>query len=159
MEPTLSSETSAFILRTPGKFPKEHRLHSEHGESLKTTKMVHVSSGEIKRWYRESVEFFQHINAEKKPDVMCSTCRVALCKTACFGEYKTRTHTQNYWTGRQKFNMIPDLILFLKILSWNIICFEVKGDLNVAILLCLFLTIYFTYNSVNKTIKEYSFRL
>ena len=35
MEPTLSSETSAFILRTPGKFPKEHRLHSEHGESLK----------------------------------------------------------------------------------------------------------------------------
>ena len=37
MEPTLSSETSAFILRTPGKFPKEHRLHSEHGESLKTT--------------------------------------------------------------------------------------------------------------------------
>ena len=27
----------AFILRTPGKFPKEHRLHSEHGESLKIT--------------------------------------------------------------------------------------------------------------------------
>ena len=27
----------SFILRTPGKFPKEHRLHSEHGESLKTT--------------------------------------------------------------------------------------------------------------------------
>jgi len=27
MEPTLSSETSAFILRAPGKFPKEHRLH------------------------------------------------------------------------------------------------------------------------------------
>ena len=26
MEPTLSSETSAFILQTPGKFPKEHRL-------------------------------------------------------------------------------------------------------------------------------------
>jgi len=25
MEPTLSSETSAFILWTPGKFPKEHR--------------------------------------------------------------------------------------------------------------------------------------
>jgi len=37
MEPTLSSETSAFILQTPGKFPKEHRLHSKHGESLKTT--------------------------------------------------------------------------------------------------------------------------
>ena len=26
MEPTLSSETSAFIIQTPGKFPKEHRL-------------------------------------------------------------------------------------------------------------------------------------
>jgi len=37
MEPTLSSETSAFKLQTPGKFPKEHRLHSKHGESLKTT--------------------------------------------------------------------------------------------------------------------------
>ena len=42
MEPTLSSETSAFILRTPGKFPKEHRLHSEHGESLKTTMRLRV---------------------------------------------------------------------------------------------------------------------
>jgi len=37
MEPTVSSETSALILQTPGKFPKEHRLHSKHGESLKTT--------------------------------------------------------------------------------------------------------------------------
>jgi len=37
MEPTQSSETSAYILRTPGKFPKEYLLHSEHGESLKTT--------------------------------------------------------------------------------------------------------------------------
>ena len=33
----MSSETSAFMLRKPGKFPKEHRPHSEHGESLKTT--------------------------------------------------------------------------------------------------------------------------
>ena len=38
MEPTLSSETSAFILQTPGKFPKEHRLHSRHCESLQNTK-------------------------------------------------------------------------------------------------------------------------
>ena len=37
MEPTQSSETSAYILRTPGKFPKEYLLYSEHGESLKTT--------------------------------------------------------------------------------------------------------------------------
>ena len=31
------SGTSAFIMQTSGKFPKEHRLHSKHGESLKTT--------------------------------------------------------------------------------------------------------------------------
>ena len=43
MEPTLSSETSAFILQTPGKFPKEHRIHSKHGESLKTTKFCTLS--------------------------------------------------------------------------------------------------------------------
>jgi len=33
----LSPETSAFKLQTPGKFPEEYKLHSEHGESLKTT--------------------------------------------------------------------------------------------------------------------------
>ena len=38
MGPTLSPETSAFKLQTPGKFPEEYKLHSEHGESLKTTK-------------------------------------------------------------------------------------------------------------------------
>jgi len=32
----LSPETSAFKLQTPGKFPEEYKLHSEHGESLKT---------------------------------------------------------------------------------------------------------------------------
>jgi len=36
----LSSETSAFKLQTPGKFPKEHRLHSKHGESLKTSRVI-----------------------------------------------------------------------------------------------------------------------
>jgi len=30
-------ETSAFKLQTPWKFPEEYKLHSEHGESLKTT--------------------------------------------------------------------------------------------------------------------------
>jgi len=33
----LSPETSAFKLQTLGKFPEEYKLHSEHGESLKTT--------------------------------------------------------------------------------------------------------------------------
>ena len=36
MGPTLSPETSAFKLQTPGKFPEEYKLHSEHGERLKT---------------------------------------------------------------------------------------------------------------------------
>ena len=34
----MSPETSAFKPQTPGKFPEEYKLHSEHGESLKTTK-------------------------------------------------------------------------------------------------------------------------
>ena len=37
MESIQSSETLAYILRTLGKFQKEYLLHSEHGESLKTT--------------------------------------------------------------------------------------------------------------------------
>ena len=44
MGPTLSTETSAFKLQTPGKVPEEYKLHSEHGESLKTTneKLLHL---------------------------------------------------------------------------------------------------------------------
>jgi len=34
----------AFKIQTPGKFPEEYKLHSEHGESLKTT--VRHSCGE-----------------------------------------------------------------------------------------------------------------
>jgi len=36
MEPTESSETSAFSTRTPGKYPKENALHIKQGESLKS---------------------------------------------------------------------------------------------------------------------------
>jgi len=42
MGPTLSPETSAFKLQTPGKFPEEYKLHFEHGESLKTTTFYDV---------------------------------------------------------------------------------------------------------------------
>ena len=38
---------SAFILQMPGKFPKEHRLHSKQGESLKTTSVI-VKLGDVK---------------------------------------------------------------------------------------------------------------
>jgi hypothetical protein len=37
MEPTEGSETSAFKIQTPGKYPKEYLPHLQHGESLKTT--------------------------------------------------------------------------------------------------------------------------
>jgi hypothetical protein len=36
MEPTEGSETSAFKIQTPGKYPKEYLPHLQHGESLKT---------------------------------------------------------------------------------------------------------------------------
>ena len=41
MEQTLSSETSAFKLQTPGKFPKEHRLYCH----LSATLWVHAANG------------------------------------------------------------------------------------------------------------------
>ena len=41
----MSTETSAFKLQTPGKFPEEYELHSEHGESLKTTILDKNRSG------------------------------------------------------------------------------------------------------------------
>ena len=41
----MSPETSAFKLQTPGKFPEEYKLHSEHGESLKTTTQSKLFAG------------------------------------------------------------------------------------------------------------------
>jgi hypothetical protein len=41
MEPTLSSETSAYNnIQTPGKFPEDYTIYSHHGESLKTTRYI-----------------------------------------------------------------------------------------------------------------------
>jgi hypothetical protein len=36
MEPIEGSETSAYTNQTPGNYPKENLLYSEHGESLKS---------------------------------------------------------------------------------------------------------------------------
>jgi hypothetical protein len=36
MEPTQSSETSAFNIQTPGKYPEDYFSLLQHGESLKT---------------------------------------------------------------------------------------------------------------------------
>jgi hypothetical protein len=37
MEQTVCSETSAFNIQTPGKYPEENIPYLQHGESLKTT--------------------------------------------------------------------------------------------------------------------------
>jgi hypothetical protein len=39
MEPTQSSETLAYKIQMPGKFPEDYILQLQHGESLKTTRM------------------------------------------------------------------------------------------------------------------------
>ena len=36
MEQIECSETSAYIIQTPGKYPKENIIYSEHSESLKS---------------------------------------------------------------------------------------------------------------------------
>ena len=36
MEQIECSETSAYIIQTPGNYPKENVIYSEHGESLKS---------------------------------------------------------------------------------------------------------------------------
>jgi hypothetical protein len=41
MEPTQSSETLAYKIQTPGKFPEDYILYSQHGESLKTTSEIY----------------------------------------------------------------------------------------------------------------------
>jgi hypothetical protein len=42
MEPTQVTETSEVKTQTPGKFPEESTLESQHGESLKTySSIVH----------------------------------------------------------------------------------------------------------------------
>ena len=41
MEQIECSETSAYINQTPGNRPKENKQHSEHGESLKSRRLVY----------------------------------------------------------------------------------------------------------------------
>ena len=40
MEPIVSSETSAIKSQTPGNYPKRNKLHLQHGESLRTRKVL-----------------------------------------------------------------------------------------------------------------------
>ena len=48
---TECSETSAYKIQTPGKYPEESIQHSEHGESLKSIVFVNVSLRENRALY------------------------------------------------------------------------------------------------------------
>ena len=51
MEPIESSETSAYInTLTPGTYPKEKKLQSKHGESLKS-RLILVGHGKHEKFY------------------------------------------------------------------------------------------------------------
>jgi hypothetical protein len=52
MEPTQSSETLAYKIQTPGKFPEDYILQLQHSESLKTTRTDSV-------WLTRSFATFQ----------------------------------------------------------------------------------------------------
>jgi len=43
MEQIECSETSAYIIQTPGNYPKENVIYSEHGESLKSRIHSYIS--------------------------------------------------------------------------------------------------------------------
>ena len=71
MGPTLSPETSAFKLQTPGKFPEEYKLHSEHGESLKTTiedKICIIKTCVDKQFTEKRGRLFVFVQFEKTSD-------------------------------------------------------------------------------------------
>jgi hypothetical protein len=70
MESTQSSETSVYILRTPGKFPKEHLLHSENGESLKTGKELITLHGHYCIWRIATATHFPSTNYGTKLDLL-----------------------------------------------------------------------------------------
>jgi len=44
MEQTECSETSAYTIQTPGKYPEENIQHTEHGKSLKSRILMTVIS-------------------------------------------------------------------------------------------------------------------
>ena len=44
MEQTECSETSAYIIQTPGNYPKENIIYSEHGESMKSRMKYKIST-------------------------------------------------------------------------------------------------------------------
>jgi len=46
MEQTKCSETSAYKIQTPGKYPGENIQHREHGESFKSKTLLKVSCSE-----------------------------------------------------------------------------------------------------------------
>ena len=59
MEQIECSETSAYINQTPGNYPKENKLYSEHGESLKS-RIHHFNTSHIfymHQWFVDVCSF------------------------------------------------------------------------------------------------------
>jgi hypothetical protein len=95
-----STDTATLMTTAEGSSWLSQKKDSEH-------KMVRVPPSEEKKcvaskrcWVCSAHKW------RKETSCMCSTCGVVLWKIPCFGEY----HMNNYWTGTQKFNIIPRYI-------------------------------------------------
>jgi hypothetical protein len=60
MEQIKCSETSAYIIQTPGNYPKDNIIYTEHGESLKSRIQSYVAftycmiwNNELERMWKE----------------------------------------------------------------------------------------------------------
>ena len=75
MELTVSSETSAIRIQTPGNYPKRNKLHLEHGENLKTriltifkcVRIVYIELGNEDRGSVTLRESFDNLNDDGFP--------------------------------------------------------------------------------------------
>ena len=86
----MSPETSAFKLQTPGKFPEEYKLHSEHGESLKTTIFNIILTSKPRT-------FFQFFFSFVENDYICVTgkAHVVPKKGTCIRCHESRANCLN----------------------------------------------------------------
>lgn len=107
--------------------PRKHLLAKDPSDvhSLESRNMEWFAFHQVKKVKVQcrGVEFIQHINKGKKPDL-----RVWLVVWQ-FTKLHVLAISHNIsWTGIQKFNMIIDTYpnISSKKLSWNIICFDIK---------------------------------
>jgi hypothetical protein len=95
MEPTECSETSAFNIQTPGKYPEESTSYLQHGESLKTTK--------------KKVQ-----GLEDSDDVHCSRLVQCLSASKGFKEWTSLLHIKG---GRER---VRERLLFYLVTLYDV---------------------------------------